>query len=158
MKVLFLDFDGVLNSIQYAVLMRRRGDDGYGEAFDPLAVSNLLEVLDRVPDLKIVVSSAWRLGDTVEGLRDLLSKNGIPAERIIDKTANQSQKGYERGYEIQDWLEAHPEVTEFAIVDDDSDMLESQKERFVHTSYMHGLIWGDALQLCRLFGVDTRRG
>jgi hypothetical protein len=41
----------------------------------------------------------------------------------------------ERGKEIKAWLEAHPDVTRYAIVDDDNDMLPEQQEHYFKTSY-----------------------
>ena len=38
-----------------------------------------------------------------------------------------------RGQQIQDYVDAHPEITEYVIIDDDGDMLESQNDHFVQT-------------------------
>lgn len=44
-----------------------------------------------------------------------------------------------RGDEIQAWLDAHPEVTKYAILDDDCDMLPSQLHSFFRTDVAQGL-------------------
>ena len=44
-----------------------------------------------------------------------------------------------RGDEIQDWLDRYPEVTGYCILDDDSDMLDSQLRNFVQTDMDYGL-------------------
>jgi histidinol phosphatase-like enzyme len=50
-KILFLDIDGVLNRVPTST------QDG---KFYKPALINLEYLLNKVPDLKIVVSSAWR--------------------------------------------------------------------------------------------------
>ena len=139
MKVIFLDFDGVLNSEQFVrMLYRQNKRGGLCKEFCPIASSNLLHILTEVPDCKIVVSSSWRIGMSVEDLQTLLFENcDVPKERVIDKTAYLND--VPRGLEIQDWLDKHPEVTHFVIVDDDSDM-EHLKEKLVQTSWRHGLM------------------
>lgn len=44
-----------------------------------------------------------------------------------------------RGDEIRSWLEKHPEVVSFVILDDDSDMCEFTETNLVKTSYARGL-------------------
>ena len=60
---------------------------------------------------------------------------GLP--KFIDITPSTIQR--HRGTEIQMWLDAHPEVDNYVILDDDTDMLDSQYEHFVHISYEKGL-------------------
>lgn len=60
---------------------------------------------------------------------------GLP--EFIDITPSTIQR--HRGTEIQMWLDAHPEVDNYVILDDDTDMLDSQSEHFVHISYEEGL-------------------
>lgn len=50
----------------------------------------------------------------------------------------------ERGAEIQAWLDAHPEVTKYVIIDDQSDMLPSQMNNFVKVNQWYGLTMQDA--------------
>jgi histidinol phosphatase-like enzyme len=60
MKVIFLDFDGVLNSIQDSIFYSRTKGD-YGFKFSPLACSNIQWLLEQDPSIKIVISSTWRV-------------------------------------------------------------------------------------------------
>lgn len=165
MKVLFLDFDGVINSHQSATFWHNKRDQSKWEnemysswkgslfeylahEFCPIALSNVEELVRRIPDLKIVVSSTWRLGSSVEDLKKILSGAKLVADAVIDKTP--AFRDGPRGNEIQHWLDAHPEVEEYVIVDDDNDMLESQKEHFVNTSELHGFQFGDMLHAQRI--------
>ncbi len=40
-----------------------------------------------------------------------------------------------RGNEIQEWLDRHPEVEKYAILDDDIDMLHTQMPNFFKTNW-----------------------
>ena len=157
MKVLFLDFDGVLNSEQSRIFWQNIRDQAAVEEqmktssggileqiameFCPIAISNMEELIRRTPDLKIVISSSWRAARTVEELKDLF-KSKIISNAIIDKTESFSNV---RGEEIQKWLNEHPEFTNYVIVDDNRNMLESQKDNFVNTANLHGFQYGDLL-------------
>ncbi len=169
MKVIFLDFDGVLNSIQSSVFWHNKRDQGKWEnemylqwpgtlkeyismEFDPIALSNVEELVRQVPDIKIVVSSTWRHGETVESLKKILSPAKLVSDAIIDVTPSFRRPSV-RGDEIQDWLNRHPEVDNYVIIDDDSDMLETQKDHFVKTSPLHGFQWGDMQWALRVLGV-----
>jgi len=172
MKVLFLDFDGVLNSHQSNNFWHHNRDQDKWEnelykdwqgtlreyiaqEFCPIALNNVQELVRTVPDLKIVVSSTWRLGETVETLKKILAPAKLVSDAVIDVTpAFRWRAGGEttRGHEIQDWLDRHPEVTNYVIIDDDSDMLDSQKDHFVHTSFLHGFQYGDLLWARRILG------
>jgi hypothetical protein len=70
---------------------------------------------------------------------------------IIDKTP--SKLSAIRGEEIAEWLREHPEVKEYAILDDSEDMLEEQKERFVQTSEYNGFSYEDYVKLENIFKV-----
>ena len=47
--------------------------------------------------------------------------------------------GTGRGGEIQTWLDAHPEVDNYVIIDDDAVMLDKQLFHFVETNYEDGI-------------------
>ena len=78
MKVIFLDFDGVLNSI-----------NGYSDIqivscfkIDPECMDRLNQIIDQT-DAKIVISSAWRCHYNMEELQEILDDGGLKGE-IID--------------------------------------------------------------------------
>jgi hypothetical protein len=77
---------------------------------------------------------------------------------VTGTTPYSSPKGNQRGYQIQEHLTSHPEITDFVIIDDDSDMVHLS-HRLVHTTWMHGFQFGDLLQVFRLFGeTDLAKG
>jgi HAD domain in Swiss Army Knife RNA repair proteins len=165
MKLLFLDFDGVLNSAQFARLQHRNwvkdklNPRPYRDEFCPICCSNLLWVIEKNPDLKIVISSSWRLGTPLEELQALLERHGIPGILIIGKTphlVNPGEPTVPRGLEIQKWLDDHKEldVERFCIVDDDSDM-EHLSPLHVKTDFQVGLDWIAATKLINLLAGKT---
>lgn len=161
MRVLFLDFDGVLNSHQSAVFwhhFRNKFNEFYvdGVEFCPIAVSNLEELLRRVPDLKIVISSSWRLGETIDTINGKFFKNSdLIQSRIIGITESFSQT---RGDEIEKYLTEHTEIIDYVILDDDRDMLYNQRNNFINTSALHGFTYGDMLQALRILGEGVVHG
>ncbi len=172
MKILFMDCDGVLNSAQSAHFFHRErqkakaGDPAFLDAlgrralreeeFCPIAVSNLLYILEEVPDLEIVVSSTWRMGRTLEELKTLFGKIGVDPKRVIGKTP--ALYGKERGIEIQAWLDDWQgnvggvlmPVDEFVIVDDSSDMAHLMPH-LVQTDCYVGLDFRKAHEIKRRF-------
>ena len=86
--VIFLDFDGVLNTEQYHARLTVDGKptkDTWGPLFDPLAVENLRRILDDT-DTRIVVSSSWRYAHSLDSLRLMWEVRGLPGE-ILDTLA-----------------------------------------------------------------------
>ncbi len=128
MNILFLDVDGVLNSVRSAIAFDGYPNTHNTDKFDDISV-NLIRTICYKYDVKIVLSSTWRLFKGWEELRNQLQ---LP---IIDKTPH-LHLSRNRGGEIQRWLDSHPEVTKYAIIDDDTDMLPHQMEYFVHTSFL----------------------
>lgn len=121
MKVIFLDIDGVLNvrTIEY---------DEYGALFHPHFIDNLRTIIDKT-NAKIVISSSWRF-EGLERMQAMWKDRNLPGE-VIDITPYLGNHTI-RGYEIEEWLYKHtPE--NYVIIDDDSDMLQSQKNNFVCT-------------------------
>ena len=135
MKTLFLDFDGVLNSDKSWNKYRPET----WKHIDPDAMANLREILEAVPDLKIVISSTWRRMMTIDEFRKFLSKWGISEEVVIDYTPNGKHLSDDiRGHEIAGWLTLHPNVTKFVILDDDNDMDELM-DNLIQTDHKIGL-------------------
>lgn len=139
-KVLFLDIDGVLNCHRTAIAFG--GMFGTG-VLDPIAL-RLVRGICKQAGASIVLSSSWRLHHNFKALGAELD---LP---MIDATPSMLGP---RGKEIAAWLAAHPEVTTYAIVDDDADMLPEQMPYCVKTHMQNGLTWDCANKLAELFGI-----
>jgi hypothetical protein len=161
MKTVFLDFDGVLNSISFLV---DRNDspppldvtppDGIWaleEASDPLILSSMVSQVNPVAveklnalllttGAKVVVSSTWRLTLSTTGLQWVLDLAGFKGEVIGSTPWIRPPRGeyLPRGKEIRQWLQEHPGVESFVILDDDSDM-DDLDEFFVKVNNRVGL-------------------
>jgi hypothetical protein len=137
MKILFLDIDGVLNSVEWweslpkQTRLLRQAD---WDHFDPCAVDLVNHILDAT-GAKVVISSAWRTMMPWEELTELLSKAGLNAD-IIGKTP--SKKSSERVNEITGWLDAQEGVEGIVILEDDWPM-EHLEPWTVRTTWLAGI-------------------
>lgn len=159
MKIIFLDIDGVLNSD--SILSEYIPEiDGEYYPYQPHLVENLNSILKRT-DARIVVSSTWRLGESVERLQYLLTHMGVKGE-VVGKTDSYSDKFVVRGNEILKWIQDnqnllgchHYDFYDYVIIDDDSDMLYSQRNNFVHIQDEEGLTKEYAEQAIEILGGD----
>lgn len=145
MKILFLDIDGVVNCQTTA--QRHRGAIG----IDPY-LALLVDRIVHATGCKIVLSSTWRLWE--QGREEVRKQVGefidvtpsflrsMEHGGFITRDEYDGKGGYTscaRGYEIQDWLDRHPEITRYAILDDDSDMLARQIPNFFKTTWKEGI-------------------
>lgn len=159
MKVIFLDFDGCLNSVSSMIYNNRLLILGLTttpthESFNPIACSNLQYILEECPDVWIVVSSTWRKFKTIAALQEIFETNNILPDRMIGTTP--VDPGRYRGKEIEMYLKDHPEVTEFVIIDDDSDM-EPYMDRLVKIDGRNGLSFTDAEKVIEMFGGSNEK-
>jgi len=156
MIIIFLDIDGVLNCQQayelgyckYADLDHKEHD--HYQTFYPSSKNYLNELIDDF-DAKIVISSAWR-NSGLEWLKKVWKAEEMSGE-IIDITPSYWDDRFSvpRGCEIESWLEKkkgfshinwdyktqeeymiRSGIENYLIIDDDSDMLYSQRKNFVH--------------------------
>jgi hypothetical protein len=128
MKVIFLDIDGVLNVIP-------QGHDAFGGIFHPNFVKNLGRIIDET-EAKIVISSSWRHSG-LQKMLDMWEFRNLPGE-VIGVTPDlyrfldfEGERTMVRGDEIQAILDQYYQITNYVILDDDDDMLDSQLGHFV---------------------------
>ncbi len=134
-KVLFLDADGVLNC--QTTMQRHRGAIGI-DPYMAFMVGKIL--LDTGADM--VISSSWRhTQDGIDEIERQVAKSvGItPSINATGEYKYSRAELCERGQEIKAWLDAHPEYSRYAILDDENDMLPEQQEHFFKTSWMTGI-------------------
>ena len=130
MKIIFLDFDGVLN---FSGFLEERENI---HAIDPVCVHRLNRIIDAT-DAQVVVSSTWRIFFNNQQLREILRDAGFKGQ-LIDTTID---LGGHRGDEIRHWLNNHLGVTSFVILDDNDDGISDHfKDQWVETSFVTGLL------------------
>jgi HAD domain in Swiss Army Knife RNA repair proteins len=141
--VVFLDMDGVLSTRRaYSAameaekngLMVRPVPDRW---IDADAMTNFNDLIERSGAL-VVVSSTWRLDHHhTDGSKflDILRRNGFVGTLHNDwRTKDLSHpiagsviiQGKMRGDEVLEWLSRHPDITRYAILDDDCDFHPTQ--------------------------------
>lgn len=79
MKIIFLDFDGVLNTEawqRHCLTRRLSTEDRFGPVFDPEAVANLSSIIAAVPDVGIVITSSWKW-EGEENMKQLWQERGL---------------------------------------------------------------------------------
>lgn len=174
MKLIFLDIDGVMNHELWFKQRRENVKEVLDKAdyevsmFDPRAIEIFNHIIEKT-QAKVVVSSSWRHGRSVEQLQTLFSRLGFKCE-VIDKTptlnfqptsiktVNGEIQEYNysvpRGCEIKAWLEMNKDIlgdkmskVKYAIIDDDSDMLYWQREKYFRTDAYCGLTYNVAYRI-----------
>ena len=135
MRIVFLDFDGVLNAralVDRAPLPLVLGS----ELLDAEAVARV-ERLCAEARAAIVVTSTWRLTFDRPALHALLREKGLATTPVLDCTPFIPHKRG-RGQEIQRWLDAASPLEGMVILDDEPDMLHLAPW-LVQTSFETGL-------------------
>ncbi len=127
MKVVFQDIDGVLNS-----------RDDFTETSGVHVINkNMLQRLKKILDCtgaKVVLSSTWRFDS--KGINIVRSNLQEIGHEIFSVTPNIDI--FDRKTEIKTWLEDHPEVVLWVVLDDwpDADLGDGS---FVRTHFDEGL-------------------
>jgi len=147
LRVVFLDFDGVLNhdALFLALPRDRTTADCLTDArsFDPACVERVNVICERTGAV-VVVSSSWRCMFGMADIRGILKRHGLRAKVIGDTPRlHRTPDGEERvrGHEIQAWLDARARrqtIESFVILDDSADMAHLLP-RLVRTPFATGL-------------------
>ena len=140
MKIIFLDIDGVLNHQLFYEEQEFRAHTDIDRSRISL-LNNLIEDTNA----KVVISSTWRIGTTIEELQTILNDEGFTGE-VIGKTP-QGGNDCCRGNEIYKWIKDNDkllgkpyyEFKDYVIFDDDSDMLLCQRNNFLLVDNFVGL-------------------
>ena len=134
-RVLFLDFDGVLctDRVHYANYSDKIFPREYMRSLDPIGIKLVNRLCDDF-DLTVVLCTTWRHQNDC---KVILRTHGFTAPFHHDiNTPNEatfSSPG-RKGAEINSWLDEHPEVKTYIILDDDETIL-----HFDHIVYPHPL-------------------
>ena len=133
MKVIFVDVDGVLNCNSTTVFTRS------GAQFVEDRLIERLKTIVSATGAKIILSSDWRYDREPPYDADFLElKNKLLEHGIKIHGYTPIYYGQDRGFEINAWLNSHPKVKKFVILDDRCDMF-PVKHRLVRTDPNIGL-------------------
>ena len=169
-KIIFLDFDGVLNTEYHQRQLQFEGkiwQDKHGASFDPEAVKQLQAIVDKT-HADIVIESSWKyLG--LEAMQDMWKDRQLPGKVIgitpsaisdnillsTDLDMLDSSMLHCKGAEIASWLhENNMQEVPYVIIDDEYVILESQLPHFILTNPYDGLIEELAM---RAIGILNRQ-
>lgn len=187
-RYIFLDFDGVLNSHQHVLEVleaeKLRGEKGPpgvnpGEAadliyeadvraiaynLDPRNIWNLKFILQNIPDIKIVLSTTWRLQYSMGALKEGLRRHGIPPDSVVGKTPKKmsSSRADEIGLYLADELGVRREnkdSIQWRVLDDKRIFLvnDPYKEHEQKTDQLVGLTYRDALDIIYYFNPEFKQ-
>jgi hypothetical protein len=146
-RLVFLDFDGVLNC-ELSI-----GHLGTRYKFWPESIKALNQILAQ-SGARIVISSTWREHWTLSENTASLEAAGLLPGRVVGKT---SISGGERGTEIDSWLTSAPyQVDSFVILDDKEDMA-MHRQRLVQVDPKVGLGVKEARQAIALLALPWRQ-
>ena len=178
-RIVFLDVDGVLNSLRSAARDNAAGKtrdtlwmSGFygghggdwseridrairpdGVLWDQECVGHLRWLLQQTGAL-VVISSTWKVHCPTDCFRRMLAFYDCEAE-VVGATPDLRHHGDFRGNEIKLWLDFHPAIRRYVILDDCGDMTDEQKAgHFVQTDSSVGLTRADAEQAAALLLAD----
>ena len=167
-RYLSLDIDGVLNTIRFSNYLIDHDEDEVdedGALFDPEAVNNLACIIEKVPDLKIIISSTkgW------EWMNRLWVKRQLPGaiysftpvlevvcfvDKINRKDSTSVYPYGTRALEVNEWLRLYAGQNslsyKYVILDDFNDFLVLQQEHVIITDPNLGITKEDVVKTLEL--------
>ena len=171
-KIIFLDFDGVLNTEYYQNYLMYQGKpwrDEYGALFDPKCVRWLKRIIDET-EADIVIESSWKYLGLV-AMQELWEERDLPGKVIGITDSYASDKwllnanlddidpamGHCKGMEIASWLADNTKNdVNYVIIDDEYVCLESQLPHFILTNPYDGITRDIADRAIALLNHDSQ--
>lgn len=145
-KIIFLDFDGPLSSFRVMSQTDSNLD------FDPVAVGMLRNVCE-VTGARIVCTSVRTWAHSIDDFKEmqkLFDEAGLDLALLHPDWTVNKKRVDDRKQNILDYLAAHPEIKQYAIIDDDYVDL----PELVLVDAMNGILFKNLEQLCALLSVD----
>lgn len=147
MKIIFLDFDGVITTLE-----SRWNID-----------SEKCKLVKRICDetgAKIVISSSWRKSNLEYTMKQFSKESFLLYDYVVDITKRLSISGsasitIPRGVEILQYIKSHDSITNYVILDDDTDMLLWQRNHFVHTRTYEGINEKNVEQAIKILNMNV---
>jgi hypothetical protein len=131
--VVFLDIDGVLNNeAWYAAVERDTGIVSWSPAIgrkllDPERVARLQRLCDAT-GAAVVIVSGWRRWAEADAIAAVLADAGLRAP-VLGAVGGLRMSGDLRAMAAVEWLDRHPEVTRWVVLDDTARMWDGMRVR-----------------------------
>lgn len=154
-RLIFLDFDGVLNTEQYQAELAISGDpvrDKWGPLFSPSAVNNLRKIVVAT-NAEIIVTSTWRYIHGLEGLKEMWIQRSLPGK--LNGILPCDSLLATRGEEISEYLSDHHN-TQYIILDDIDEYMESQHNHFIQINPIVGISGTDVHKATSILNLHGR--
>lgn len=125
-KIIFLDFDGVLNSQESLDSRAKETGQWPIEWIDTKLIARVNQIVEAT-GAQVVISSSWRLYYELDWLINYLNQHGFVGT-VIDRTPSRRDlhdiRMRDRGDEIKEWMDCFDpkDIESFVILDDDADM------------------------------------
>lgn len=141
MKIIFLDFDGVMDTAYYDHILSKNGlpeCDKFGVVFDPDCIKNLKYIIDNT-GADIVVSSSWKDFMSYKEILEMWECRNLPGF-VTDVTPFPPYRR-NRGDEIDAWLDECDVECQYVIIDylDSYNFNEHQIPRLLIVNPFNGL-------------------
>ena len=154
-RIAFVDYDGVVNTPMWNAEGTHcsYNHNGHNKVNNFQAVQWLSEACQKF-GYDIVVTSTWRLWDNY---KDCLINGGLrKGIEVLGRTDR--IRGVPRGAEIKKYIEEHPEIQYYVIVDDEADMLPEQMGHFIMTNGDTGFNLSEFKRFEEIFEADNKQG
>lgn len=143
---LFLDIDGVFNSIEHNLVFEKSNWELSQEAIKRF--NYVLYYLQLDYNVKIIISSTWRNHHSLQVIKDFFNASGFNYSNLImDVTEDLDTK---RGTEIKKYVEDN-NVINYVIIDDMNEFLEEQLSHFIHVNNVCGFTIFDGIKILDYF-------
>lgn len=153
MRPLFIDIDGVFNTPMTWFV-----NDGktpfiknYNhKSFDQTSLKAIQKAC-KILNLTPVLSSTWGYNISPQELCQLGATMGLTFHSVIDDDLRTSRSAM-----IEKWLNEHPEVTKYAILDDEDGFYTGTNmySKLVHIDECKGITFNDIIKLFNIFDCD----
>lgn len=152
MKLLFLDFDGVLNSDYWfqSKQYRMQKDD-----FDPKLIDRINEIV-KITGAKVIISSSWKSAYSVSELDEMLKTRGAKF-KVEDKTPRTNFNMTNRGIEIESYINSLSELPESIVIIDDVNNMGTLSPYLILTDERYGITKNDVKSAIEMLNKPFRR-
>ena len=163
MNTLFLDIDGVLNSLEYFMNPPEDSFNSYPlSEFDKRAINIINKIIVECNISTLVISSDWRNVWTKEELINIFISVGlkIPSkvdttECFINKFSVDEYDKIGRGHEIQKYINDN-NIINYIIIDDDNRFLEEQQSKLILTSFNNGIQLNHVIKAKKILNYEDK--
>lgn len=126
-KLIFWDFDGVLNKLDGSNTTKHKSWRG-SIGFEPEIINNLNYLCSQLDkDWDFIISSSWRIHGMGDCLRSLLEA-GFDIKHL-QRWISRTGKNITRGHEVMEYIDKYRLPVDFIVIDDEKfDLIGDYKE------------------------------